>query len=184
MNDPFLNSYLVPGWCWPREIRAIYEIIKEAKAKVHIEVGTFCGKSLFPTAKGMEPNGTIYSVDPLKAIDDVFVPDWEWVVDVNRASLQAIQRLRPDIILKPIRDYNQNVAKSIKEEIDTVYIDGNHELEFIEADLKTWIPKIRPGGIIFGHDFSSEWPTIERAIQELDRPFEVIPQTRIWKIQL
>ena len=40
-----------------------------------------------------------------------------------------------------------------KESLDFCYIDGDHSLEGIYMDLKAWIPKIRIGGIIAGHDY-------------------------------
>lgn len=37
--------------------------------------------------------------------------------------------------------------------LDVVYIDGNHEAPFVTADLEAWAPKVRPGGILAGHDY-------------------------------
>lgn len=36
---------------------------------------------------------------------------------------------------------------------DFVYIDANHNLEPVRADLRAWYPKVRPGGWLCGHDF-------------------------------
>lgn len=37
--------------------------------------------------------------------------------------------------------------------LDFVYIDGNHTLPHVIADLAAWSPKVRSGGIIAGHDY-------------------------------
>lgn len=37
--------------------------------------------------------------------------------------------------------------------LDVVYIDGNHEASFVTEDLEAWAPKVRPGGILAGHDY-------------------------------
>lgn len=37
--------------------------------------------------------------------------------------------------------------------LDFCYIDGDHSLEGIYLDLKAWVPKIKTGGIIAGHDY-------------------------------
>lgn len=37
--------------------------------------------------------------------------------------------------------------------LDVVYIDGNHEAPFVQQDLEAWTPKLRPGGILAGHDY-------------------------------
>ena len=45
-----------------------------------------------------------------------------------------------------VRDFDDNM-------LDFVYIDGNHELAYITEDLEQWSRKVRPGGIIAGHDY-------------------------------
>lgn len=39
------------------------------------------------------------------------------------------------------------------ESLDFVYIDGNHGLLWVIQDLCYWVPKVRRGGIVSGHDF-------------------------------
>lgn len=34
-----------------------------------------------------------------------------------------------------------------------VYLDGNHSHFAVSADIAAWWPKVRPGGILAGHDF-------------------------------
>lgn len=37
--------------------------------------------------------------------------------------------------------------------LDVVYIDGNHTFPFIMTDIITWVPKVRSGGMVCGHDY-------------------------------
>jgi hypothetical protein len=37
--------------------------------------------------------------------------------------------------------------------LDFVYIDARHDYEAVMQDLRTWSEKIRPGGVIAGHDY-------------------------------
>lgn len=37
--------------------------------------------------------------------------------------------------------------------LDVVYVDGNHEAPFVRQDIETWTPKLRPGGLMAGHDY-------------------------------
>jgi hypothetical protein len=37
--------------------------------------------------------------------------------------------------------------------LDFVYIDAAHDRESVSRDLAAWFPKVRPGGIIAGHDY-------------------------------
>ena len=39
------------------------------------------------------------------------------------------------------------------ESLDFVYLDGNHGLMYVVQDLCHWVPKVRKGGIVSGHDF-------------------------------
>lgn len=37
--------------------------------------------------------------------------------------------------------------------LDFVYIDARHDYDAVLEDLETWVPKVRPGGIVAGHDY-------------------------------
>lgn len=39
------------------------------------------------------------------------------------------------------------------ESLDFVYIDGDHAFDFVMQDLIVWSRKVRPGGIVAGHDY-------------------------------
>jgi hypothetical protein len=44
-------------------------------------------------------------------------------------------------------------------ELDFVYIDARHDYHSVREDLETWLPKVRPGGILAGHDYlDGEFP--------------------------
>ena len=40
-----------------------------------------------------------------------------------------------------------------KESLDFVYIDGNHMFDFVMQDIIEWSKRVRPGGIVSGHDY-------------------------------
>jgi len=37
--------------------------------------------------------------------------------------------------------------------LDFVYIDARHDHDSVRSDLEAWYPKVRPGGILAGHDY-------------------------------
>lgn len=64
--------------------------------------------------------------------------------------------------LKRLRGYNCNIIRktsmdAVKDfednSLDFVYIDGNHRFEFVVNDMAEWTKKVRPGGIVSGHDW-------------------------------
>lgn len=67
--------------------------------------------------------------------------------------IEACRVLRPHKCTL-LRMQSTEAAKYFSDNsIDGVYIDGNHGLPWITKDLNTWPAKVRPGGIIAGHDF-------------------------------
>jgi hypothetical protein len=38
--------------------------------------------------------------------------------------------------------------------MDFVYIDARHDYESVKEDLHAWFDKVRPGGILAGHDYA------------------------------
>ena len=55
-----------------------------------------------------------------------------------------------------IRKFSEEAAKLIPDEsLDFVYIDGNHQYEFVKKDIESWYPKVKKGGIIGGDDYTS-----------------------------
>lgn len=53
-----------------------------------------------------------------------------------------------------IRRYSVSAATLFQDgTLDFVYIDGNHNLQNVIADLAAWTSKLRSGGIMAGHDY-------------------------------
>lgn len=67
-----------------------------------------------------------------------------------RATEDRLKRF--DAIL--VRSYSADAAKQFKKEsLDFVYIDANHSLPYVIQDIFLWSEKVRPGGIVAGHDY-------------------------------
>ena len=62
------------------------------------------------------------------------------------------------------------IPKNIPDNLDFVYIDGNHQYEFVAKDIKTYYPKLKKGGVLGGHDmyngFCSEHNGVVQAVAE------------------
>lgn len=77
--------------------------------------------------------------------------------------------------LNPILDKiliikNNSLSESKKYEdgyFNIVYIDASHEYEFVIEDIKSWLPKVKNGGIICGDDYIEGWPGVIRAVNEI-----------------
>jgi len=51
--------------------------------------------------------------------------------------------------------------------LDLVFVDGDHSYNGAHTDIVAWWPKVRPGGILAGHDYTLTWPGVMRAVNEL-----------------
>ena len=58
-------------------------------------------------------------------------------------------------------------AKLIPYKVEFAYVDGGHDYENCDTDIKTWWPKLADNGIMAGHDFSPQgFPGVVRAVKE------------------
>lgn len=48
--------------------------------------------------------------------------------------------------------------------LDFVYIDGNHQYDYVRADLAAWSPRVRGGGVVSGDDYDA--PGVRQAVHE------------------
>ena len=69
-------------------------------------------------------------------------------------------------------------AATADESVDWVYIDGNHAYEFVLEDLRSWYPKVRPGGLVAGDDYDrpGAWwgDGVTRAVNEFVKAEPVV----------
>jgi len=53
-----------------------------------------------------------------------------------------------------IKNFSKHASFSFKNKsLDFVYIDGEHIYNAVVEDIQHWVPKIKPGGYIAGHDY-------------------------------
>lgn len=62
--------------------------------------------------------------------------------------------------------------------LDFVFIDADHEYESVIKDIKAWNPKLKPGGMICGHDIHFEG--VKRAIDQIIPDWEKAGVDNVW----
>lgn len=73
---------------------------------------------------------------------------------IAAAEAEAKQRLKPYGGCQLLKMTSAQAAALVPDRsLDVVYIDGNHEAAFVLDDLYTWTRKVRPGGLLAGHDY-------------------------------
>lgn len=84
--------------------------------------------------------------------------------------------LRPYPGARLIRRASVDAAREFEDHsLDFVYIDANHVLPYVIEDLHTWSPKVRPGGIIAGHDYVRR-----KATRKSSAPCHVVEAVHAW----
>jgi predicted O-methyltransferase YrrM len=53
------------------------------------------------------------------------------------------------------------------ESLDVVFIDLTHTYESVKQDIELWLPKVKKGGILAGHDYENDWPEVVKAVDEV-----------------
>jgi len=60
--------------------------------------------------------------------------------------------------------------------LDAVFIDADHTYEAVKKDIENWMPKVRKGGILAGHDYIETWPGVVQAVNEALTGFSTMEQ--------
>lgn len=90
---------------------------------------------------------------------------------------QFVDNMRPlEGYYAPMRTESLKAAATFDDEsLDFVFIDASHEYEDVKADIMAWLPKVRRGGILAGHDYYlgyDYFPGVKRAVDECLSDFE------------
>ncbi len=125
------------------------------------------------------PKVVLHCIDPWEAYQGYREHVSQEKLDVFLENTK--QRLAPyDVNI--IRKYSTDAAKDFPDDsLDFVYIDGNHELSHVVADICAWYPKVRVGGIVAGHDFISRGnPKMNMHVPEGVRAFTSAYKINPW----
>jgi hypothetical protein len=70
--------------------------------------------------------------------------------------------------VRPVRLASVEAAATYPDaSLDAVFLDGDHSTEAVVADCQAWWPKVKPGGILAGHDRG--WPSVQKAVHAFGR---------------
>lgn len=70
-------------------------------------------------------------------------------------------------LVKVIPSESVVAARGLKDgSLDFVFLDGSHDYHNVTADIRAWRSKVKPSGILAGHDYCESWPGVIRAVNE------------------
>src|SRR3990170_414875 len=106
------------------------------------EIG--CLRGEFSKRLARDYKGKILSIDYFDPSDLEYDPKTEEICRFNLKGTNC----------QVIKGTSVEVAKTITDNsLDWIYLDADHRYPGIKADLNAWFPKVRPGGVVSGHDY-------------------------------
>jgi len=133
------------------------QIIQQAQAKDVLELGVFRGAFAEHILRHCRSIMQYYMLDPWRHLDDWNKPanvDQSKFDDIYALAMATTDFARERRIV--LRGTTTEMIDEISDAgLDIAYIDGDHTLRGIAIDLIRTYPKIRPGGILGGDDYTA-----------------------------
>lgn len=155
-----------------------------------VEVGVLAGqfsRKILSTWKG----ANLFMVDPLVPHPGYLEKHDKIDFDDCVSQILNLQKETERAVL--VRKFSVEAAsKFVNNSLDFVYIDAAHDYRNVLADLDAWTPKVKPGGLVGGHDFYTSHEhgaccDVDRAVirwcKERNIVFSVTPCSSWWYIK-
>ena len=129
------------------------EMFYELGYRVGAEIGTL-GGAYANKLKRSNPDLILYCVDPWEVYDGMqqFL-GWE---KLPKFFDEVQRRMREFSGVHLVRRKSMDAVNDFADNsLDFVHIDANHELPYVTEDIFYWSKKVRPGGIVSGHDYKT-----------------------------
>lgn len=153
---------------------SFYDFIVNRFSKgIFVEIGTWFGASTVYLASQIKKNNKdikIHAVDNFTANGSG--PILEGIVKENGGNfynifLNNLKDHHVDDIVNVIQgDSTDSSSLFDSASLDFVYIDANHQYDKVNSDIEAWKTKIKPGGIISGHDYDKSHWGVTKAVNE------------------
>jgi predicted O-methyltransferase YrrM len=123
-----------------------------------VEIGSFKGKSTIALALG----SSLMSLRkrPIYAIDPFIVPPFQLFWD-------NVRNYKLEKFIIPIKKLSTQAYDDCPKSIAALFIDGDHEYSSVKHDIDHYVSRVIKGGLIAFHDYSSYWPGVCKAVDEL-----------------
>lgn len=161
--------------CWALNV----EVGKIAEIGVNKGETSRLLRHLFPEAK-------LYLIDPWSVSSDYLhsgSPISRKTKHYEKAYQMVQDEFKNDPATTLLRMSSREAAASAPNDFDLVFIDGNHEYTQVKEDILCWLPKVKTGGILAGHDYDPSIPIfdgVKRAVDEVFGNQLMLGKDRVW----
>ncbi|KKN76439.1 hypothetical protein LCGC14_0369480 [marine sediment metagenome] len=138
----------------PGDANALRELALRVggRGALFVEVGCWKGYSTAILAESI-PYGTVYAVDHWEGNPGT----WNYEVardnDIYAIFKANIFSLGLRDIVHPVVMDSQAASKLFEDGVmDLIFLDADHRYDYVKEDIMSWLPKLKEGGILCGHD--------------------------------
>lgn len=139
------------------------------KNSIGVEIGVWKGQFSKIILEKINPK-MFYLIDPWEGTIMSGDKNGENISHINGPEYLANHILPEFLFLDNVKILNtySNILQIFPDEyLDWIYIDGDHNYESVKHDLEVSYPKIKQGGYITGHDYTtSMFPGLVKAVDE------------------
>jgi len=164
-------------------LRQVYQdAVAGAKdGAVFVEVGAFFGSSAAHMAVEIINSG--------KRIEFHVVDSWEGNQELREqfATKSSVHQEFLDNIApvaKQVRVHKMRSTSAARlfadNTVDFCFIDAAHERESVLEDIRAWLPKVKAGGTLAGHDYHSSFPGVMEAVNAVFGNRRITVTGRCW----
>lgn len=156
-------------------------LFAELGFKTGAEIGTDQGEYAERLSQIM-PNLTLFCIDPWKAA--AYEPGEQPESREDQSFFdkryeETKEKLKPYKTLI-LRKTSMEVVKDVDDNsLDFVYIDGNHDFLNVTQDMHYWLKKVKPGGILSGHDYvrypSRKFNHVQKVVNAYTTAYHIFP---------
>jgi predicted O-methyltransferase YrrM len=146
-----------------------------SKSELAIEQGVYMGSSAFVQLTASQ-RLHMWCVDPFMVAGTKKCTEYFLRQFISEGRCELIPKFTPEAGAQ---------LEHLKGRLDYVFIDGSHNYDDVLVDIDTWIPMIRPGGLLCGHDYEmggdGVYNGVARAVQQkLVGHFQPVPNMFAW----
>ncbi len=149
--------------------------------KTIVEIGTWNGRNANRLRK-LFPKVQMYLIDPWDANPSYLSgnPISTDPKEFETAFLVTCKFFESDPHTTILRKTSMEALSLVPDGADIVFIDGDHSYSHVKADILAWKDKVRPGGLLSGHDYSYRHPGVIEAVNECLKGRFIVGRDSVW----
>jgi hypothetical protein len=136
---------------WSAHLPFAFDLVGAVRPQLFVELGTHYGESYFGFCQSVAQHNvpcTCYAVDTWIGEQQSGFYDESVYQDVHEYNQANYSRF--SYLLR--ETFDQAINGFADESIDILHIDGLHTYNAVSHDFHTWLPKVKPGGVVLLHD--------------------------------